>query len=288
MRQRAHGLIHPLLDVEDPVEFRELRPFKHRVEALISERLVRRQASHVSVYFRDLHNGPWFGVREREGFTPASLLKLPIMIAALKQAEEDPAFLRRRVIHRESAIRGMNAAPQTVVPTKSLEEGRAYTVDDLLRLMVSHSDNRAKNVLVLMVPGPTIDAVFSDLGLSIPDVREPEDSMSVKEYGTFFRILYNASYLGRAMSQKALEYLAASDFKEGLAAGVPQGVTVAHKFGERSLPSKGESQLHDCGIVYHPRRPYTLCLMSRGRDLEALKATLREVSGLIYREVDAQ
>ncbi len=50
-------------------------PFKDRVNELVEGMLSAGRASHISVYFRDLNNGPWFGINEKEEFSPASLLK---------------------------------------------------------------------------------------------------------------------------------------------------------------------------------------------------------------------
>ena len=115
------------------------------------------------------------------------------------------------------------------------------------------------------------DKVFTDLGITIPGVRGTEDYMSVSDYASFFRILYNASYLTKDDSQKALDLLTKVDFADGIRAGVPKGVPVANKFGERSV--NGLQQLHDCGIVYYNNHPYLLCIMSRGSDF---KKTCRE------------
>lgn len=43
--------------------------------------------SHLSVYFRNLNNGGWFGLEEKEYFSPASLMKLPILMAYIKKSE---------------------------------------------------------------------------------------------------------------------------------------------------------------------------------------------------------
>jgi len=113
--------------------------------------------------------------------------------------------------------------------------------------------------------------------------------MSVKEYASFFRILFNASYLNRDMSTKALRILSAVDYKNGIVAGVPSSVRVVHKFGERTLGPKLETkQLHDCGIVYYPNHPYLLCVMTRGSSFESLNEIVTDVSRLIYRELDSQ
>jgi hypothetical protein len=65
-------------------------------------------------------------------------------------------------------------------------------------------------------------------------------------------------------------------------------VPVAHKFAERSDPQTGEKQLHDCGIVYYPRHPYLLCVMTKGPGFEGLAGVVARVSRMVYSEVDAQ
>ncbi len=283
MRSGGYGLISPLLDFEDDRGLRELRPFKHRIKAFADRLKEGGVVSQVSVYYRDLNNGPWFGINEKDLFTPASLLKVPNMIAWLKGAEADPKLLARRVRFQPFALPDNPSLP----PERKLEPGKEYSIEQFLERMIVDSDNQAQYVLRSLMDDKVIDRVYTDFGLSIPDVRKPEDMMSVKEYGAFFRILYNAAYLDRKMSEKALRWLSETRFGRGLPAGVPAGTVVAHKFGERETPGR-LNQFHDCGIVYHPRRPYLLCLMSRGRDVGKLVMATRDISSLVWAEVDKQ
>lgn len=72
-------------------------------------------------------------------------------------------------------------------------------------------------------------------------------------------------------------------------AGVPRDLKVAHKFGERRFDVPGTpptDQLHDCGVVYFPGRPYLLCLMTRGASWDRLADTLRELSGIVYQHYE--
>ena len=131
------------------------------------------------------------------------------------------------------------------------------------------------------LPPALLDRTFADLGLATPAQRRLEDSMSVREYAAFFRVLYNATYLSHTGSERALQYLTRSMFHNGLVAGVPQGTAVAHKFGEREMPG-GLRQLHDCGVVYAPNHPYVLCVMTRGAQMDALKVAIQRVSAATY------
>lgn len=285
VRQAGGGtLTNPLLDLDSDLEFTELRPFRRKLGNLIEEPLSSGAVRHVSVYFRDLNNGPSLGINEKEPFSPASLFKVPIMMAILKEAEASPALLQQRVVDADEDDSGK----QNIPPSRRVETGRSYTVGELLHLMITTSDNRAHNLLLGYLDRKVFGRVFADLGLAAPDIKARDASMRVKDYATFFRILYNASYLSREMSEKALRLLSESEYKNGLVAGVPAGTVVAHKFGERAYPDHPERQLHDCGIVYHPRTPYVLCVMTRGESLPALEAVIRDASALVYKEVDAQ
>ena len=154
--------------------------------------------------------------------------------------------------------------------------------------MIVHSDNAALFVLLSHVNPAALDGIYKELLISAPDSLKPDDWLTVREYSSFFRVLYNASYLNKAMSEKALSLLSQIDFQNGIVAGVPAGTTVAHKFGERRLAGGAQAQLHDCGIVYYPRQPYLLCVMTRGDDLSKLADVIKDISAAVHREVDAQ
>lgn len=234
-----------------------------------------------SVYFRQLKSGPWFGVDEKEYFFPASLLKVPLMFAVYKKAEEDPAFLQTQVsIDEEEKI-----FPQIIKPSEEIDAKKQYSALELLRYSIVFSDNRATLKLYELVGTEKLNEVFQDLGIETPAGKD-EFTVQVRTYGSFFRILYNASYLTRKYSEDALRLLSESDFREGLHSGVPKNIKIAHKFGERE--SRGMIQLHDCGIVFYPSSPYVLCVMTRGEDILELKKIIGEISKIVFENIERQ
>jgi beta-lactamase class A len=241
----------------------------------------RHNISEMAVYLRDLNNGPWLGIDENKKFAPASLLKIPVMIAYYAEAERNPSILNQKVVYTDTTNLNAN---ENIKPNNAIEKGKEYTINELIRRMIVYSDNDAMALLVEKLPLSIQDKVYQDLGLSIPGARTLEDFMTVKEYASFFRILYNASYLSKEYSQKALELLSEVDFANGIRAGVPSKIRVANKFGERNF--QGRKQLHDCGIVYYPNNPYLLCIMSRGDDFSEMAQSIRDVSALVYRDFD--
>lgn len=234
--------------------------------------------SLISVYYRDLNNGPWFGINEDELFSPASLLKVPMLITYLHKSEHEPEILQSTFVYED-----LPDLDQNILPEQTLAQGQSYTIEDLLVRMILYSDNAAGALLSSKVDYAGFMHLFDYMGIDI-SASSPDDYgniISVKEYAAFFRILYNASYLNKEMSEKALELLSRVEYAEGLVAGLPPDVMVSHKFGERTYNS-GEKQLHDCGIVYAPGHPYLLCLMTRGTNFGSLSKVIREISSVTY------
>ena len=285
VRQGGYSLINPLLECEvgSEVLTKQFVSFKYKIENEVNKLKASGDASDMSVYFRDLNNGVGFGVNQNEGFTPASLLKVPVMMAYYKQSESEPTIMQKKLKYDGGQDRNEG---ETVKPTSPMKPNQQYTVEDLIYRMIVFSDNNAMALLVENLPLPIQDKVYKDLGISIPGVRGTEDYMSVTDNASFFRILYNASYLTKDNSQKALDLLSKVDFTDGIRAGVPSSVKVANKFGEREVGNI--IQLHDCGIVYFKDHPYLLCIMSRGTDFTKLAASIKNISRLVYLEVNKQ
>lgn len=257
---------------------------KDKIEEVINGKIRNGKVKHVSAYFRDLNNGPTMEINAGEKFTPASLLKVPLMIAYLKKAETKPEILKEKIIY--NVRQNGNDIGQNIKPDESLEIGKEYEVEELIKRMIIYSDNSAANLILGKMENDFLASVYTDLKIEIPGSQKTENYMTVKEYAAFFRILYNASYLNRTMSEKALAFLSESKYNDGLRAGVPSNVPLAHKFGERVF--EDASQLHDCGIIYHDTSPYILCLMTRGNDFKDLASVIKDISKNVYEEVERE
>lgn len=269
----------------------ELKPFLYKVRTLVEKRLKANEASAVSVYFRELNNGNWFGIQENEKFSPASLLKIPVMIGFLKWAETNPLILNKRLLF---AGNDNETIDQPMIPVKTLKAGKTYTVDDLIFRMIAYADHAAFRLLLANLPAERLQKVYKDLYVDY-DPDKSEDYLSLTAYAAFFRVLYNASYLNREMSEKALSYLSrAAVFKSGIAAVIPPDTDVASKFGERTFQTedggstKEIKQVHEFGIIYYPNRPYLMGIVTRGDDFKKLEKVVRDISRLVYDEVDRQ
>lgn len=260
---------------------------RQRLVDYIEEQKAKGVLKDAGLYFRDLEDGPHFGVNEYTNFAAASLLKLPIVIQYLSLAEQDPELLRLPLVVPSDMEELYSANYQ---PPEKLVAGESHTVEDVLYRTMAYSDNLAffmlRQHLVDKYGSETsIWESYRQLGL-VPDIADRNFVITVSRYASMFKPIYNASYLGSAMSEKLIDLMRASVFKVGLVQGVPAGVPVAHKFGE--MGRDGVIQLHDCGIVYYPGNPYVLCVMTRGNSYPALETVLQDVSRMVYAEVDSR
>jgi beta-lactamase class A len=282
VRQGPIGLVNPLLECPEAGTLRKaLAPFRGEIESLLARRIRAGEATRASVYFRDLNNGPWFTAGDPGGYRVASLLKVPLLIGYLKRSEEEPGILERRLAYAGGADA---AEEQNVVPEQPLVPGRSYTIGELLEHAIVYSDNEAAALLAREDGGQSVESIRRLV--EFPPFRDGNLYLTPRTFASMFRILYNASYLGVANSERALTLLLRTTFRDGLVAGVPDGVRIAHKFGERV--DDGVTKLHDCGIVYHPAKPYVLCVMSEGRRFTDLAHLIADVSRLAFDEVSRQ
>jgi beta-lactamase class A len=263
---------------------------KSKLEDYIQEKKNDGTAAQVSIYFRDLQSGPTLGLNEHDLFSPASLLKLPLLLTYYNlNNEKIPDLLERSIVAQTRWV----IPKQLIQPKESIVLGRTYSVEDLLLYMIKYSDNNAYYVLLdyLAQVSPERDALndtFIDLGIVDPK-NFLDNTISTKLYGSIFIQLYNSSYFNKKdISQDVLGILTQVDWNKGINRGLPDDMVVAHKFGERSNLDNNLDQLHDCGIVYYPENPYLLCIMTRGQDIEKLPKVIEEISKMFYDEFDSR
>lgn len=288
--------IDPLLACEVGTEsaFPELGPIKSAAQAVIDNKIDEGKAKNISVYFRTLNGSKWFEINGNVPYEPASLLKVFVMMAYFKEADEtdNPGLLQRQVAF-EGSKNPSEDTPGEIIP--HLKNGAYYSIEQLIEQMIVYSDNDALNTLVDNFSPHTVnyfELIFKDLNIPSP-VTQSEDTlafMTPDAYSMVFRVLYSSTYLSERYSEKALFVLSKAHYREGLVAGVPSSVTVVHKFGIATIPASGNTpalrELHDCGIVYYSDRPYLLCVMTQGDDFGALQQDIKEVSSAVYGAFD--
>ncbi len=281
----SYPLVHPItnLQIPDALSIGEFKPLANKVQSIFSNNST--VLKKYSVYFRDLNTGFWFGINETDQYDPASMLKVALAMGAYKEAEDNPSFLNQSEIYTQT-LAALDATSSYDQPSE-LVVGESYTVYDLIKKMIVDSDNGAKDILGNVVDPGIMNDLYSELGITPPN-DSTEFTVSARKYSQFFRTLYNGTYLDQADSNQLLTLLTQTTYSKALSAGVPNGVMVAHKYGEHVVSDDntvGSLELHDCGIVYDTKDPYTLCIMTQGKDEVDLDQVISSVSQAVYQEV---
>ncbi len=245
-------------------------------------------SGHAGLYFEHLATGAVVQVNGDQVFPAASVIKVPVLIAAYREIEAgwlDPDSLHR--VPREEWIAGSGVL-------KELHAGIAVTLRDLLTLMIIVSDNTATNLVINLVGLEKAARVPLDLGLrgtalrrlmiggtfaDRPDYRLAIDNtVTAAECGAFLRRLVEGRAVSPGADQAMLEIMARQQVNDRIPRLLPPGTRVAHKTGEL------RDVRHDAGVVYCGNRPeYILVVLTRGlADPPAAVNQVAELSRAIY------
>ena len=165
--------------------------------------------TNISVVFRDLLSGARLDINPEEKYVPASLLKVPIMMAYYKASEIDPTILKREIKYDQKITSDYVEENNN----SNLKIGTSYSVENLIEEMIIRSDNIALSLLGSFGEGLVFfDKLNEDLGINLKEIGPESDFLGVVKYSSFFRILYNSSYISQETSNRALNLLTKTTF----------------------------------------------------------------------------
>lgn len=174
-----------------------------------------------------------------------------------------------RAIYAASLIKlfAAGATYQSVADGK-LQESQ---VDDIIRQMISYSDNESFDSLVDMLDREYITTWCMQNGfwntvqthkISSEYAYENErtstatdNTTSVRDVGRLLSKAYKGELVNKEASEKIIQYMKMQQYTEKIPAGVPEGTEVANKTGET------DNTCHDSAIVYCDTGDYVLVVM---------------------------
>ncbi len=233
------------------------------------------------VYFEYLPSGVSIGVNEKEEFISASLIKVPLIMGIYKLIETGTLRPESQLTLRNEDIDSDFGTLWQRGP------GTQLSVEEAIRLTLTESDNTAARALDALAKEDPIREVYNALDIPI-EYSGALPTVSPKNYSSIFRCLYLSCYLDYGHSQQILELLTRTKFEEGIPAGIPDGVPVAHKIGMYDLRDSTKKVRLDCGIIYVPRRPYILCVLAESEQGQEQLVTdfTKDVSQRVYAFVE--
>lgn len=224
-----------------------------------------------AVYIENLNDGEKYTLNELEPFPAASLYKLILLAAVLKEVEEESLTVDEKMFatktHLSAVLGGVDFGYEEA------PENISYSVEEALVRVGRISDNFAAIMLAEKLKAARLAKTTSeDNRLLVKMAKELEmldtsfetDPITTTAFdiAVFFKKLYQNQVVSPQASQKIVELLSLSKINDRLPAKLPQGVRAVHKTGELSRIR------HDAGIIYLESKPYVIVLLSKELEYE--------------------
>jgi beta-lactamase class A len=255
-------------------------------------------AETVGFYFRDLGTGDSVLMSPDARVHAASMMKVPVMIQLFRDQEagirslDDSTILTKTF---RSIVDGSAydlSAPDDGDTTLYRRIGQRESLRRLTELMITVSSNLATNILIELVGADRAQATMRELGADsiavlrgVEDIKAYEAGLSntttARDLGVIFTAIAEHRAASPESSRDMIDILARQEFNEGIPAGLPPDVRVAHKTGSIT------EIRHDGGIVYLPNgRAYVLVVLTRGiANDDVADELIADLSRLVYEHV---
>jgi len=206
------------------------------------------------LYIKDVGSGKEFKYNESTEFYAASLYKVPIAAAVLKEVEAG----RLKLDDTATYLPYDYSSGTGVIGTYS--HGIQLKISDILSELLKNSDNTAQNILLRTLSYKNVQETFNAV---VPDKNTSTyyryNLSTPAEIGYVFEKLYFGDYLSADDKKYLSDLMTNTSFEDRISAYLKEGLVFSHKIG--SWPDSW----HDCGVVYTENRESELmvCLMSQ-------------------------
>jgi beta-lactamase class A len=229
---------------------------------MVSDKVDNYKRGEVGVYIKDLQTGKTFEHHSDDAFVSASLVKLPILVAAC-QAIVDGKWSLNTPIKIKRSNRRLGSGE-----LKWARVGATYPLSHILYVMITDSDNTATAHVIDYLGYDYLNDCFKKVGLDITRVNPTGLSLanridpaldnytSAHEMGSLLEKIYKHQIVSDGMCDLMLEILKGANHKSRLAKSLPRHWSLARKTG---LLRKN---CHDVGILFSPSGDYLICVMT--------------------------
>ncbi len=265
--------------------------------------------AEIGVAFRDLETGKEFFFNERKIMHAASTMKVPVMIEVFRQAESGKFRLDDSLIVKNQFNSIVDGSSYSLDIGDDSDEsiygaiGKKMSIRQLVEQMITVSSNLATNILIRLVGAEKVMATLRELGAENMQVRRGVEDIKAYRLGLNnqtdaldMMLALQALAEKRAASPTACDSMLAilqrQKFRDGIPAGLPEGMAVANKTGSITAIA------HDCAIVFpqsrelpevqeksgNARKPYLLVVLTSGiQEEKTAQRAIAAISQEIYR-----
>ena len=223
----------------------------------------------VSVYVKDFATGETLNLNSDQVYVAASTIKLPLVLYIYELAAQGKINLDAKLTYTPEYY-----AQGTGILQGELFGGQ-YTIRELSRLSMEHSDNVAWKMLLDFMGQDKLTAYEKSLGAKATGGDNGLYITTPEDMGIYLERLLNFSEEKPEYGNEVLHYMANSIFSEGIPQDLPDDIVVAHKMGALN------DKFHDVGIVFG-NRPYIIAIFTDEAWEEVSLQTLADVSRIVY------
>jgi len=259
------------------------------------EQLIHASGAEVSIAFQRLDRSQEYFLDADKSFHAASTMKVPVMIELFAQAREGKLSLDDKLPVKNEFKSLADGSPYTLSATDDSDAevykaiGTSWTLRQLCEAMITKSSNLAANLLIERLGVENIRARVHLLGADgmqvvrgVEDQKAFEKGMNNTTTARGLLILLTAIAQDRAgdaaSCEQMREILERQTFNEAIPAGLPAGITVAHKTGEIT------GIHHDAAIVY-AQKPFVLVILVRGiNERDKSSALMAAITRIVYKD----
>jgi beta-lactamase class A len=223
----------------------------------------------------DLATGYSSSVNASVPMPAASTIKIPVMVEVFKRLEAGD-FDLNRLVTLQGSDRDWGWGDLADAPG-----GARYSVERLLELMITESDNTATNMLIRLVGRSAINGEMAALGLRqtrLGDYIRSDGPIryelrsSARDMVSLLTSMARLQLVDEWSSREMIAILTGQHHNGLIPEPLPPGTPIAHKTGEL------HDTLDDVGIVYLSDEPYAIAVMST--NLSTLDAGYRFIQGV--------
>jgi beta-lactamase class A len=253
------------------------------------------KARAIAVAVHDFESGLRFSLRGDRWFHAASTIKVAVLLAVFRAADEGHLHLDESLHVRNRFISAADGSPfrlnsdSDAMPELYRLVGRTAKISTLAVGMIAASSNLATNLLLDFVGVEYARKVLRDAQVDGVELRRGVEDHAAHNKGLnnevtadgLVRLLsaVRGDFLRNESKEQAIRILLQQRFNSMLPARLPAHAAVAHKTGEIS------TACHDIGIVYLPERePYIAVILTEfDSEGNGRRETVAAISGAIYR-----
>ena len=196
-----------------------------------------------------LENGYSYGVNDKEEFTAASLIKLPVMAAMFAESEKGTINLDEKyTLQASDKVGGSGSLYGKPV-------GYEITYRNILALMGKQSDNTAFRIARNTLGDAKVNEYMKKYGMTHTSLEE--NTTTPEDIAQFYEGLWTNNIISKKHRDELIDNLTDTIYEAWLAAGIPTGTKIAHKFGREV------HVINDAGIVF-AKEPFVIVVMSKG------------------------